>query len=472
MSAAFEAHRRYLRALRESCSLHPEVHRHQLAAIERELDRERLDATQFEVTRCAYLDRAANSIRVASLTGDLAGARAAGIEFEACASAAGYGAWLDCLTAGGTKSAKTRAAGHEAQSTFVTLILSLMRMRAEFRPAYRGQVHAEASEAARVLLLADPDCGWNKPRYAFRLPWSEPALATIRRWAPLPDSPEPDPAPPTPRFEFPDLADNLAPPGPADAAAPYRAIADSPYFPAITRGIAAEMSAVASAAATPQDAAAIFVSSGLLTRFAAAPWRVAAEDALKRRVRWPDPLIEHHWRALLAGLDSARTPTEVELVIAHASACFAVEADWNTLMFTSLSAPLRAACIAGWDASAAATDGLNGAVAMTRELTGLDASAIASLPLVASYIEHVMNPVAADPDPSWGAYHGEPGCDLAAEARVLAGATGLRPFADLLSGVQSPPAEPLPFRLWNTPILPSDLSQALTKPSRPAIPGL
>ena len=92
----------------------------------------------------------------------------------------------------------------------------------------------------------------------------------------------------------------------------------------------------------------------LPARLAAAPFRELAESRLARQSLWPDPLMEHHWGALLSGLDEACTVTEVELAVTLEEACFAVEAAWNTALLSSLLCPLREACRYGWEGTGAA----------------------------------------------------------------------------------------------------------------------
>ena len=261
-----------------------------------------------------------------------------------------------------------------------------------------------------------------------------------------------------------------------EALAPYRALArsvtgDDPVSRA-TRQAAEALVAAGAGAPTGPDATARLVASGLLAGLAAAPLRARAEAALARRALWPDPLLEHHWRAVLGALDAAATPTEVDLVSAHAEACLAVEADWNALALGSLLAPLRAACAEGGG-------GLERAAEQTGALYGLSPRQIVSLPRVADFGREILFPLATRDPGAVGAFEGEAGWEVVTAVRNRLEETGAHPaghddlLAMLLDGPPEPaPAEAAPVALWGEPIELGHLADALARPARPAIPGL
>jgi hypothetical protein len=212
-------------------------------------------------------------------------------------------------------------------------------------------------------------------------------------------------------------------------------------------------------------------------REAAAALRTAAEHALARQAVWPDPLVGHHSRSLVAALDGARTLTEVEAVAAHAAACFAVEADWNLIFLTSLLAPVRAAFAFGWARSADAEDAVGFAAGAAFVLYGMGPRSVLALPRVGDFLRDALGGQLAGA-PEAGAYRGEGGGDVVREASAWAAVTGVEApdgdrlaaaLAELLDvvGTREPAYDPRPVSLWGTEFELRNASATLGRPSRP-----
>lgn len=521
MDRALEGHRRYLAALREACSRHPRAHAHQLAALDREISLAAAagddvsfragGADLFELTRAAWLDRAANHAHVAVAVGDPWQAEAAAVEHAEALAATGHEDWNNRLAAAGARSASLRERSAEARSAFTGLLLCLLGLHSTGSDFERATCRDQAVGAYRALREADPAFAWGEgpeqPRYRWRTPWTGPGLALVGGWIAELDSgagavagEADDPLAAIrsgqQRWQR-GLADRPPgrgtgePPAVADVVAPYAelaaALSGDDRLSAATRRAAEAVSAAGSAEPTGQAALARFVEEGLLTALSAAPLRARAEDGLARQSVWPDPLVEHHWRTLLATLDRARTETDVELISVHAEACFAIEADWNAALLGSLLGPLRAACTYGWEGSEASRAGVARAARTSHALLGLSPRRLLAVPRVAEFVARILVPLAADGSGAGAAFQGEAGFDLLGETEAWLefvrdhGGETPRDAAGLSAallglldraGADEPASQPRPVALWDAGIEPDDVAGALARPRRPPIPGL
>ncbi len=498
MDAALKGQRRYLAALLEACwhSLVP--HANQLAALEREValaaatddlaSYRAAGEDLFELTRGAWLDRIANHARVAAAVDDPWGVEAAAVEQRHVLAATAHGDFATSVAGAETSALATR--GADARSSFARLLLYFFSLHGTADEVERAEVLEYARATHRTLRGADPGFAW-QPRYRLRTPWTGSALERVRRWIdglgePVGEDVEPADALPEIEGGEERWRSQLAARAPGAAAAneltvedvvgPYRALAEAlagdDRVAAATRDAALAAAAAGAGAPTAQDALARLVADGHLTALAAAPLRARAEDALERLATWPDPLVEHHWRSLLDGLDGARTPTEVDLVSVHADACFAVEADWNAALFAALLAPARAAAVYGRD-EAGAGAGVDRAAEAAFTLVGLGPRRLLDVPRVADFVERILVPLAADDSPALGAFEGEAGFETLREVQLWRPSHLPVALLELLdrAGAREPPAQALPVTLWGTTVGPDDLIPALTRPNRPPIPG-
>jgi hypothetical protein len=380
------------------------VHSHQLPALDREIALAgdapdvpgylAASADAFGLTRAAWLDRLANQVRVAAAVADAPRRRALVEEYRNAERATGHGDWLEIISAGASRTADEIARGAEAAGAFLHLLLARLEAAGGAPPADRAEWENQAELAAEALLAADPAFDPADPRFAQRIPWTGEGRELALGWLPrgTAGAPEPEPS-----LDLPAGAE----PGGGDGPPTEGAIA------------------------------------------AAAPLRAQAHAALARQELWPEPLVEHHWRALLDALDDARTATEVDLAAAYSDACFAVEADWNVLLVGSLVLPLRAGC----------THDPAPATETTRRLTGCGPRELAALPRVRDVVDRIPG------EGPQGAFRGEGGFDLLAAAR---NAGVERPGERLASG---PPGTPRAVVLWGAEMA---LGAAIA-PARPRI---
>jgi hypothetical protein len=203
-----------------------------------------------------------------------------------------------------------------------------------------------------------------------------------------------------------------------------------------------------------------------------------------RQSIWPDPFVAHHWRSLLAGLERARTPTEVELVGDHAEACFAVEADWNGLWMAVALAPLRAALRFGLFGDEARAE-IAAAATICGQLFGRGPRAMLSAPRVEAFLRDNLSRTCDANAPSPGARFGEAGFNVIGPARAWAATAGeparLAPerFAAEAKGLleRASKREPHPtgqrwIQLWGRRAAPEACDELLRSGARPPVPGL
>src|SRR5205823_6062960 len=135
------------------------------------------------------------------------------------------------------------------------------------------------------------------------------------------------------------------------------------------------------------------------------------DDMLARDREWPEPLRAHHARSLRAAVELTRTPTDVDVVMHHASACFAIEAAWLHALVATVGAPLRAALVASYESGVDVAAACDVARAITGEPDPL------RLPWLATLIESFDRP-------TLGAHLGEAGFELRSPYRTWRGIGG------------------------------------------------
>ena len=470
---ALEAYRRRLEAMRDACSHRPVLHQHQLAALDREIalvgaagdPAAYMSASGelFELTRAASLDRAANQARVAAAVGDRRRVHAAAVEYEHALAATGHGDWNACVTAGNVGAADHSTRSAEAGTAYGTVLLALLSLQSGLDEGEMLAARETAAGAHAALRTADPGFGWSRvardPLYDLRTPWTGPARATVGGW--LVELGVPD-----------EVAETQEEPG--DPLAAIEA-AGARWRSSLAAG-------PAGAPAPPGDAPADPAAAE-----AAAALREQAEERLERRSIWPDPLVEHHWRSLISALDDVSTPTEVELVSAHADACFAIEGDWNAALLATLLEPLRAACTFGAMLDGRLRAGVGRAAEAAHSLIGLGPRSLLDVPRVTHFVERILFPLGRRDPGALSAAAGEAGFEPVLAARAWFDAVRARgeeeprdpgelraALLGLLdeAGAPEPPALPRPVTLWGVEIDLADLMTALAAPARPPVPGM
>jgi hypothetical protein len=442
--------------------------------------------------------------------------QATALEYANAVEATSHADWPSRLATGAAEVASIRARGAEAGTSFTRFLLGLIRLREEERRPQRDDLEVATVAAYQALCAADPGFTWSRlsqqPYYALRAPWTGYALEAIGTWIgafigkegtrdagernAIGDDADPMSAITSAEARWRSQLNDRPPASVSmndevitDIITPYRTLAESTTGEDRTavaiREAATALVRAAEAASSPQNALARFVSHGLLARLASAPLRAQAEDGLERQRVWPDPLVEHHYRSLFENVARARTTTEVDLIAAHASACFAVEADWNILFLSSLFAPLRAACTFGTEPSAVTCENLSRAATTTYSLLGLAPQHLLTVPRVTDFMSKILVSLAPSVDTNFDAFQGEAGFDFLYEAQLwlqMARARGqsfaINPaWSDSIlefchdAGIAAH-ALPMPVKLWETLIAPENLVRELARPQRPLIPGI
>ena len=544
MNAVLQAQRLALGAMQQACARQPGVHAHQLCALEREQalcaaaatlsDYQRAAGGGFELVRAAWLDRVAGRVRVALAVGDRFAARAALLEYRGALAAPDLSGWTDALTAAAQAAAPWRERAAQAGSSLTRTVLNVL-LHHSSTPQLADH-WGDAVGAWHTLCAADPaaaralrhGAAW-PARVAPRLPWRDGAarvwLQRLLAALPAPpavragDAPEDDvskdDAPEdenadaavaaqmallsaawrssllhaghaAPTVEAPDWATMAA--SADQALAPWRSMADaapsaSPAARAMA-GVAQRLLALAAGAGSGPEVQLRAVESGLMTELAAAPLYARLDEIEQRQADWPQPLLAAHARALRTVLPQAGTPTEVELLWAHADACLDVEADWQSLFLAAQLAPLRATFNFAIS-PAEASRGLRGASAISSRLLGQVAAATLQGTLVQAFAQDHLVDGTTQPTGDAVATRGEVGHELLPLLRVWMAVAasrgetvprdriGLTAALQRLSGQcldATTVAAPVVVQLWNVRVDAAHAAQLLATPGRPPVP--
>jgi hypothetical protein len=172
-----------------------------------------------------------------------------------------------------------------------------------------------------------------------------------------------------------------------------------------------------------------------------------SDSILARQTSWPDPTLAGHALATKAAIDVATTPIAREAISEERNCNFQIEATWNSLLLTSLLAPLRAMATHGWARSLDSEEAILKAIRTTHALTGFGPRAILQLPGIQRHLENNFWPGLEAGTESLGAMQGEAGFDLLQHACAWKQASGSVDFEALLPS-QEPTLQPLPILHW------------------------
>ncbi len=406
----------YIHRLRAGCLLQPELNRHQLVALDREMvlagraasAEEHLAASRdlVELARAAMLDRAANDYAVARRYDDPWGAAAAGREYLGAFEGEDHVALMTNHLAVKAETGPLRAHGERILTAFGRLFENLLL--AKTACVETAAAWAEATAYWHELRAGDPlfaEGTWlAQPRYRTRLPWTSTA--------------------------------------PGEWISKYWEL-DSGATTAIPEDPGAAMAAAESAWRQRMGSYEVAWPE-------VEPWPVMiampmVEEYARRQREWPDDLVARHWEETGRVLKRAGTAIALYALAEEREARWKVDATWNGLCFSAVLAPLRAAATVGCFGSGIAGEGLVAAAATVYDLIGYGPRALLELPRVKHFMERNLRPRLTGGCEGFGAWRGEPGFDLLRHAMGWWAASGALEWEQVLPaderGVAAVPLE-------------------------------
>jgi len=246
----------------------------------------------FELTRALWLDRVANHCSVAAAVGDGRRAHAAATEYEYALGAAGHDDWSDRLVAGAAAAGPARARAAELGSAYGRLLLAVVAIQGAAEENEIAAWCALAGAAHQTLRASDPGFSFasvrEDPIYDLRTPWTGTAHGTVSSWL----------------RELGLCGEPLA----CEVRHAQKGEVGVPTCDADAEGPAAAIEAAAARwreglglapveHPTVEATSQMIAGDDRLSVPTSAPLRAQAEQALARGAVWPDPLVQHHWRA-------------------------------------------------------------------------------------------------------------------------------------------------------------------------------
>lgn len=436
MDAVLTEHVGYLQARLEDCEASPAVHRHQAAALGYLLARARAAGGMaaymaetgdlFELVRAEQLDRWFNAAAVQRALGDGRKAAASEMMYLAGRAARARADFLARVHQAHERAPALAMAADAACGAIAPMISGLIDARSEAAPELREAAVDQVRSCWERLRASDPAACWARvlahPPYRRRIPFAGAGLGVLRAGlavilgdAALAGEHAPDPAgldldaaardyaahvgesiDPAPRCNDPDGP-------PLQELAAYRAAADAATAAGATevRAVFDRVLALGAAAGSTQVFLRRMVEEHLGARLAAS-WLVAGSRAALAHARplsQPHALFQHG--TLIAALERARTPTEVEHVNEWATACYDVERDWNDLLLAAALCPLRAAADWALDPRPAGRQAVIDGARMSAALFGRPARDVLASPRVADFVDRALSPEAGAVTGAW-----------------------------------------------------------------------
>ncbi len=438
MDAVLTEHVGYLQARLADCEAGPSLHRHQAAALGYLLARARaagsMDAYMaetgdlFELVRAEQLDRWFNAAAVHRALGDGRKVAASEMMYQAGRAGRARADFLARVHQAHERAPALAMAADSACATIAPMISGLIEAGSEAAPELRQAAVDQVRSCWERLRASDPAACWARvlahPPYRRRIPFTGAGLGALRGWladmlgeAALAGEHTPDPAgldldaaardyaahvgesiDPAPR------RDDPGGPPLEEAVAGYRAAADGATAAGATE-VRAVFDRVLALAAAAAGSTPVFlrrmVEEHLGARLAAA-WLIPESRAALTHARpLSQPHALFHHGTLIAALERARTPTEVEHVNEWATACYDIERDWNDLLLAAALGPLRAAADWALGPRPAGRQAVIDGARLSAALFGRPAREVLSSPRVADFIERALSPAAGEVIGAW-----------------------------------------------------------------------
>jgi hypothetical protein len=416
----------------------------------------------FEVTRATWLDQQAMHLRLALALGQPGVAQGAWLACRHALAAQGQHDWVAAVQAGATALAQAQARQAQAEGGLLRTLLNLLHWYGG--EPWQGSPWADAVEGWRATCEADPSLAAAVAQgrleahpLALRLPWRGPALSLLQSWLQaLPAQPGPPP---------PIVPDPLA-----LQQAAQRVWAEGLQAPdAPPSGVAGRPAAEGPGPVTQALARQLH------------DLQAAAQGA------WPEPLLHFHVADTAARLQACRNPLQVLQLSTWASACLALESDWQQLLVTACTLVVRAA-VGVVVLGDALRPGLDKAVQVAHALTGCGPRALLQHADMQRRLRQHLAPRLDGRQGERPVGPGEAGADLLAPLAgwlamqvALKGADAAVLCRDLPSalaatldqlGVDEPAAQPVSVELWGRSLPFAEWPEQVAHPARPEVPGL
>ena len=408
----------YIHRLRAGCLLQPELNRHQLVALDREmvLAGRAASAEEYlaesrdllELARASILDRAANDYVVARRYDDPWGAAAAGAEYLGAFEGEDHAGLMAKHWAVKSETEPMRAHGENMMTAFGRLFENLLL--AKTACVETAAAWAEATVYWHELRAGDPlfaEATWlAQPRYRSRLPWT--------------------------------------------SAAPGEWIANFWQLESGVPGVIPEDPgpAMAAAEATWRKG----MGSYDVTWPEAVPWPVTiampmVAEYARRQQEWPDGLVARHWEETGRILRGAGTVIALCALAQEREARWKVDSTWNGLCMAAVLAPLRAAATVGGFGEEVAGEGLVAAATTVYDLIGYGPRALLELPRVKDFMQRNLGPRLAGGCEGFGSWRGEAGFDFVRHAMGWWAASGAMDWDQVMGDDKLAPSA-VPLERW------------------------
>ncbi len=368
----------YIFRLRESCLAQPEWNRHQIAALDHEiaLASKASSISEYlaksldilELARAGALDRAFNLAQIADRYDDPWLASGARIEYLHAAEGEDHVALQAAILNGQAAATLLRQQSTAVSTSIDRLFAGLLKFHTSHLDA--DALLLEIKVCIETLMRLDPEF-FDHPRYRRRLPWP---WDTPRQWL-----------------------------------SGLRA-SDAEELPSLPASHLLEVNFAHSRWLDRLSARISF--SPVCSPLALAKSPSFADIYLERQSVWPDPDLARLAQEAKIAIDSASTPIAREAITEDCRTRFQIESTRNSLLLSSLIAPLRAIATHGWMRDDQSQAAISKASHTVFALTGYRPEEIAQLPRVKHHLEHNLWPRLEMDNEGLGAMQGEAGFDL------------------------------------------------------------
>jgi hypothetical protein len=427
---------RYLELRLAECLARPELHCCQIAACENQLALARgaataldyleaMGKTALEIVRAEWMDRYRNWGRVYAALKSEKKHRAAAMNYRAGEAAGAGDGFVRAVTAAKIESGALHQDAEAGVRLLPALLIALLDWAAECRPEAKEELRIAAATIWDRIQDSDRGCTWERictdPWYGQRIPFTGARMDILGGWlrevagesmtgeaatgeattgeatigeAATGEATIGEAAP----AEAQDSGDSRRVP-PAVPTAQQAALAYHFTYAAVdssdpalqgTRALYERVFAIAEAAGSGPTFLRMMAEDDMVCRLAREPRLAAARAELARCRDAGQPHMEHHYQALIAALQSSRSPTEVEYEIERLGECFAVETAWSEIALRFAMKALVATAQYQGDRSEARRRNVAASYRLVCEFFGKDWDGILATPWVWDFFCKVL----------------------------------------------------------------------------------